>query len=152
MTIRTTTLAIAAIPLCLAALAHDAAAACTGPAKLVFSCTTTKQKVIEVCDAGKTIEYSFGKAGAKPELALAVPRSEASTFQWEGIGSAISYTVDIPNGKTVYSVFWSAEKATANIESGVNVEVDGKHVARVLCKPDTTVQNIEGIKLKRAAY
>ena len=43
-------------------------------ANTIFSCTTTKGKVVEVCDSGKTTDYSFGKKGTKPELALSVPR------------------------------------------------------------------------------
>jgi len=33
-------------------------------------CNTKKGKHIEVCDNKKTIEYSFGKIGAKPELLI----------------------------------------------------------------------------------
>ena len=45
--------------------------------KTVFSCTTTKGKQIEVCDADKTIVYSFGKAQGKPEISIQVPRDQS---------------------------------------------------------------------------
>jgi len=41
-----------------------------GNNQTVFSCDTKKGKHIEVCDNKKTIEYSFGKIGAKPELLI----------------------------------------------------------------------------------
>ena len=47
---------------------------CVKGEKILFACTTTKNKKIEVCDAGKTINYAFGKVGVKPELALNVPQ------------------------------------------------------------------------------
>lgn len=123
--------------------------ACAAGSRVVFSCTTKKNKRIEVCDAGRTIQYAFGRKGAKPELALSVPRKAASTFQWNGIGRYMTYTVDIPNGNTVYSVFWSAERdPEGEITAGVNVEIGGNHAATVECSADSIVQNIEGIDLR----
>lgn len=131
-------------------LAAGAQAQCTGGSKTVFACQTTKGKQVEVCDAGKTIAYSFGKPGATPELALKVPRSQASTSQWQGVGRYMSYAVDIPNGKTVYSVFWGVDRLSEehDIEAGVNVLINGKQAATVMCRPDTVQQALEGIDLK----
>lgn len=131
-------------------LAAGAQAKCPGASKTVFACQTTKGKQVEVCDAGKTIGYSFGKPGATPELALNVPRSQASTSQWQGVGRYMSYAVDIPNGKTVYSVFWGVDRLSEehDIEAGVNVLINGKQAATVMCRPDTVQQELEGIDLK----
>lgn len=128
----------------------QAIAACPSDGSTVLSCTTNKGKIIEACDLDSTISYSFGKSG-KPELTLEVPRENASTRQWEGIGSLISYSVDIPNGNTVYSVFWSADRMSEShdLYAGVEVIIDGKSVATVSCNPKKDiVQNMEGIKLK----
>ena len=128
----------------------SAHAACPSAKATVFSCTTAKAKVIEVCDLGKNIGYSFGPAG-KPELVLQVPRAQASTRQWEGIGRTISYTVDVPNGKTVYSVFWAADRMSDDheISAGVEVIINGKTAATVACDPKKKiVQGMEGIDLK----
>ena len=118
--------------------------------KTVFSCTTTKGKQIEVCDADKTIDYSFGKAQGKPEISIQVPRDQASTFQWAGIGSSISYAVDIPNKNTTYNVFWNADKNSEDhpVEAGVNVLVNKELVATVNCSGKDIVNNIEGVNLK----
>ena len=125
-------------------------AACPSSDQVVFSCITNKAKLIEVCDLGQQVTYSFGPVG-KPELALRVPRAQASTQQWEGIGQTVSYSVDIPNGKTTYSVFWAVDRMdeSAGVNAGVQVIINGKTAATVMCdsKKDIT-QNMEGIKLK----
>lgn len=132
-----------------------ALAECGKGTQTVFSCTTAKGKVIEVCDAGKTIDYSFGKPDSKPEIVVKAPRQAASTTQWQGIGRTMSYSVEVPNGNTRYSVFWSVDKMMEGdtqepaIEAGVAVEINQKPVATVRCdnkKP--IVQEIEGIDLK----
>lgn len=92
---------IAIISALFAAFSCSAFAESTCASKVIFSCTTTKGKTVEVCDAGSTIKYSFGKKGAPPEMALAIPRAAASTRQWDGMGRYMSYSVQIPNGNTV---------------------------------------------------
>ncbi|CUA82007.1 hypothetical protein Ga0061063_0856 [Gulbenkiania indica] len=132
----------------LLAPAVEAGAAC-GKARTVFACTTAQGKEVEVCDAGATLSYRFGRPG-RPEMMLSVPRSAASTSQWPGIGRYISYSVDIPNGHTVYSVFWGADRNAEDhpVEAGVNVLVNGQSAAIVKCGGERIVQNIEGIDLK----
>lgn len=122
--------------------------------KPIFSCTTTKGKFVEVCDAGQTIQYSFGKKGGKPEMALSIPRSAATTYQWDGRGSSITYSVQIPNAKTVYEVFSSTDRMSQEHKStaGINVEINGQHAATLTCKAETVVNNIEGISLKPASW
>ena len=124
---------------------------CEKGSKTVFSCLAAKGKLIQVCDSGKTIDYSFGKLNSTPEIVVRAARSEASTFQWPGVGRYISYSVEVPNGNTTYSVFWGAERSNnASIEAGVHVEINKKHVATVKCigEEEHIVQNIEGIDLK----
>lgn len=130
-----------------------AAAKCDKDEQTIFSCLTGKSKLIEVCDAGKTVSYSFGFPNSKPEIVVTVPRNKASTYQWEGIGRYISYSVNIPNGNTVYNVFWAVDKLSDEhaIEAGVNVEINKELVATVQCVGEKNiVQNIEGIELQRA--
>jgi hypothetical protein len=120
----------------------------------VFSCTTTKGKYVEVCDADKVIQYSFGKKGEKPEMALSIPRAEATTYQWSGFGRNMTYSVQIPNSGTVYEVFSSTDKMSDEHArtSGINVLVGEKLVASLACKDATVVNNIEGISLKPAPW
>jgi len=127
-------------------------AACNSGEKTVFSCTATNNKQIEVCDAGRTISYSFGKRGKKPELALSVPRNKVTTFQWHGIGRYMNYSVSIPNGKYMYTVYTSVDKLERNeakgFEAGVTVEKGDKLLATVICRDKSVVDNIYGINLR----
>ncbi|MGL6013150.1 MAG: hypothetical protein ACRC0J_16865 [Shewanella oncorhynchi] len=125
-------------------------AKCQVGSETIFSCMTAKGKKIEVCDAEKTISYSFGKLHDKPEIVVNVPRNQASTYQWNGVGRYMSYSVNIPNGNTVYSVFWSFDRLSEDdeIKAGVNVETNSKSVATVKCSGKNIEQNIEGITLK----
>lgn len=140
---------IAIMPVLAALFATNVYASCEG-SKTVFSCLTSKGKQIEVCDAGKTVDYSFGKPKAKPEIEVKVARDKASTFQWAGMGSSMTYAVDIPNGKTTYNVFWSVDRLSDEhaIEAGVNVLINKELVTTVNCAGENVVNNIEGIDLK----
>lgn len=132
------------------ALSHSASVEAACKAKTIFSCTTTKGKTVEVCDAGEKIQYSFGKKGAAPEMALAVPRAAATTYQWSGIGRSMTYSVQIPNGRTLYEVFSSADKISQQVTFGINVVVDGQPAATLACKPGTVIDNLEGVALRPA--
>ena len=129
--------------------APQAFAKCAAGQPTIFSCSTNKGKTIEVCDAGKSITYTFGNPQAKPEIALDVPRDKVTTFQWNGIGRYLSYAVDIPNGTSTYSVFHGMDRITKEhaIEAGVNVLVDGKLLATVRCSGRNIVNNLEGVDL-----
>lgn len=132
-------------------ISSSAFAECEKKSKTIFSCLSTKGKLIQVCDSGKTIDYSFGKPNLPSEIIVHAPRSEVSTFQWKGFGRYISYAVEVPNGDTTYNVFWGMDRLTDahSIDAGVNVMVNNKYVATVKCVEEKNiVQNIEGIHLK----
>jgi hypothetical protein len=127
----------------------NAFAKCAAGNKTIFACTTAKGKLIEVCDAGKSITYSFGSPQTTPEIALNVPRDKATTFQWAGVGRYLSYSVDIPNGATTYSVFHSVDRITEAhaTDAGVNVLEGDKLLATVKCSSKKMVNNLEGVDL-----
>ncbi len=120
---------------------------------LLFSCTTNEGQEILLFETDDTIDYSFGDPGKKPELDLQVPRDRASTWQWKGIGRDMSYAVNVPNGETIYSVFWSVDRLspTKAVEAGVRVERDRKTLATVYCT-DKIVSNLQGVKLKPTEF
>lgn len=143
------------LALSLFSITSIAIADCEKGDKTVFSCTTEKQKIIEVCDSGKTINYSFGKVNLKPEIVVRTPRKEASTTQWQGFGRHMSNSIEIPNGNTVYSIFkgidkiMEGDKKEPQVEAGVSVEINKKHITTVKCdNKKTLIDNIEGINLK----
>ena len=140
-----------AISILIFALSHSTSVEAMCKSKVIFSCTTTNGKTAEVCDSGKSIEYSFGKKGAATEIALAIPRAAASTYQWGGIGRSMLYSVQIPVGNTMYEVFRSADKISQEVTSGINVVIDGKPAGTLTCKPETVIDNIEGVTLRPAS-
>lgn len=115
----------------------------------IFACTTTNNKVVEVCDSGKTIDYSFGKKGKKPEMALSVPRADASTYQWDGSVTGMVFKVRIPNGNTIYEVYSNFDRMRHEKSGGIEVYVNKKNVASISCKPETLVDYLDGIELPR---
>lgn len=122
---------------------------CAAGSKTLFSCMTEKGKRIELCDAGAKVVYSYGKPGAS-EINLAVDRGNATTQQWEGMGSNEYYSVNIPNGKTVYSVFTSSDHRTQEFSAGVEVIANGKTLATVNCAEGDALYGLEGVDLKKA--
>jgi hypothetical protein len=140
---------IAIVPVVAILWAANVHASCEG-SKTLFFCNTVKGKQIEVCDAGDTINYSFGKAKQTPEIAIKVPRDKVSTYQWAGVGRSESYAVDIPNEKAIYNVFWGVDRLTEDhaIQAGVNVLINNKLVTTVKCAEKNLVSNIEGVNLK----
>ena len=127
-----------------------AQAACQPNQKTVFRCTTAQGKAIELCDAGASIEYAFGRPQSKPEIVVSQPRASVTTYQWQGIGRTQSYTVNVPNGDTVYSVYDTYDSIDQKQESGVVVEIKGRQVATVKCSGRDTVSHIQGITLRPA--
>lgn len=115
--------------------------------QVLFFCRTAQDKVIEVYDMGPFIQYAFGPDG-QPELVLDVPREQASTYQWQGIGRYENYSVSIPNGNTVYIVSWARDRLEINqpVEAGVSVEIDGEYVTTVDCATEIT-HNLIGVDL-----
>jgi hypothetical protein len=120
---------------------------------LLFSCATDNGKEILLYQTDETIDYSFGDPGTKPELDLKVPRDQASTWQWKGVGRAMTYAVDVPNGNVSYSVFWSVDRLseTKAVEAGVRVHGDRKTLATVYCT-SKIVSNLQGVQLKPTEY
>jgi hypothetical protein len=117
--------------------------------KLLFSCNTQNGKRILLQDAGQTIDYTFGKLNQTPELSLKVPRNQASTWQWQGIGRWMNYSIEVPNQETLYSVFWSMDRLNPKnpVDAGVQVRVNSKVVATVQCSSNI-VNQMQGVDLR----
>ena len=126
-------------------------AECNQKDKTLFFCEIEKsEKILEICDQGETISYSFGKKNQKPELSLNVSRKDVSTYQGGSIGASESYSITIPHGNTKYSVFWHVDKLVKEFPetSGVIVEIKRKEVANLQCINETVIHNLMGVKLK----
>ena len=127
---------------------------CSSKSETIFSCTTAKSKLIEVCEAGKSITYTFGSPNQKPDINLVVPRGKVTKTPWNGIGRVMSDSVEIPHGNTTYSVFYSVDKqldgnnpATKPV-SGVQVLVNDAHKSVVRCSGKKVINNLQNVDLK----
>ena len=131
------------------ARAVAAPAACPAGQTTVFACTTSNGKQVQVCDAGATLGYTFGRPGLRPELTFHVARERASTWQWQGIGRYMNYSVSLPNGKARYTVFSSVDRLADEPEPslGISVEVQGRHVAQLTCEQEGSIENLFDIDL-----
>lgn len=121
------------------------------PDKVIFSCMTKNSKHVDVCDSGDKISYFYGKSSSQLEMSLFIPRSTASTRPWNGMGRSMTYAVNIPNGNTTYSLYWSAVRDPDEpdpISAGIEVIVSGISRAVIECIPETVEQNIEDIDLQ----
>ncbi|WP_347454065.1 hypothetical protein [Acinetobacter thermotolerans] len=133
----------------LSILSAGAWANCPSNTKTIFQCTTTNNKVIQVCDTGKNINYSFGKVSQAPELAVSVLRNKVKTYQWEGIGRYENYSVNIPNGNYFYRVFSSIDKISQSHSAGVEISKNDDLIATVDCAPSKKIiNNLIGVNLQ----
>lgn len=133
-------------------LPAGAMAACPSGQDTLFACTTTNGKQVQVCDAGRSIGYTFGRPGRAPELALNVPRNHASTYQWPGAGRTTTYSVTVPNGDTTYTVYSTFDRLADELDfqHGIQVEVRGQQVANLRCREPGLIDNMEGVDLPPA--
>lgn len=122
----------------------NAWAACAASA-IVFSCATGKEKRIEVCEVGDQFEYSYGRPNTPAEIKVRVDKTQASRLSWRGPTRWRFYSMDFPNGKTVYNVYWGAESETAHAaqEGGVNVLAADTVTATVSCNPTKIIQSMK---------
>lgn len=129
-----------------------ALAACPSGQKTLFACSTTNDKQVQVCDAGRSIGYTFGRPGRAPELALDVPRNRASTYQWPGTGRTTTYSLSVPNGDTTYTVYSTFDRLadTLDFQHGIQVEVRGQQVANLHCREPGLIDNLEGVDLPQS--
>jgi hypothetical protein len=115
---------------------------------IIFHCVAKNGKEVTLRDLGKTIDYSYGYPGETPEIVLSKPRDEVTTYQWDGSGRWISYSVSVRNGDTTYTVFTSVDRLSDEheMEAGVAAIVGEREVARVICRPPL-VNRLEGLDL-----
>lgn len=111
------------------------ATTCTNAERRIFSCTTTNQKEVTLCDSGSALRYIFARRTGKSEMNLSVPHSMVSVARTSSMG-----TVRIPTGDTAYSIFDRVGESGAR-EAGVDVEINGRHAATVQCTP-SSVENL----------
>ncbi|WJJ93955.1 hypothetical protein [Neopusillimonas aromaticivorans] len=113
-----------------------------------FSCDiANKSRSVTLTQSDQTVSYTYGKKGAAPELALTVPVSAIELYAWEGMGRHQTYSIGIPNGQYLYTVYTSMDSLEQATSAGVTIEKGGKYLAELLCNPNTVNGDLEQMVL-----
>jgi hypothetical protein len=134
-------------------MAGNGHAMCVSGSMPIFSCTTQREKQIEICESAVGVEYSYGPIGARPEIVVRASRTQVGRRQWMGAQRWVFRALDIPNGKTVYNVYWGADGQNPEDvqEGGVNVIDNDTVIATVTCQPGSIIQDLDSVFVPRAA-
>ena len=122
-------------------------AACPSAAKTVFSCSTTNNKVVDICELGQHLLYSFGKPRAKPELQFNIAKSRAYMYLWDGSTSSEYNELYLPRGNTIYQAYQANHRNHGGTEHGLNVLINKKPVANIRCRANTVIENFQQLEL-----
>ncbi len=125
----------------------NAQAACPATAKTVFSCSTTNNKVVDICEIGQHLLYSFGKPRAKPELQFNIAKSRAYMYLWDGSTSSEYNELYLPRGNTIYQAYQANHRNHGGTEHGLNVLINKKPVANIRCRANTVIENFQQLEL-----
>lgn len=145
---------------CSLAVASVDASACGQGEKPIFSCTTTKKKIVAVCAGKANATYSFGRAGMKPEMRLVLPKQKL-LYRSDSGTAAESKQLTFTNGKTTYTVFLShsfvhvdengVEGEEFPDEGSLEVAISGREVASLQCDGDTLRTDFEALAMQPAS-
>ncbi len=126
----------------------QALAACPAGTQAIQSCTMGGgKKVLDVCLAGDTLGYSYGKVGRSPDLVLRAHVRNANYVPWNGIGRALYEEVRFYNKDVTYIVWGAVDRLTSGnpVTGGVVVEQNGKTLARLECDPNRASYGFEQV-------
>lgn len=110
---------------------------------MLFKCTTSSGKIVQIDSSGSAISYNYGRPGNRADLAFSVPRSSSSIKDGsENIGSGtwlIIHEVSVNFSGTSYTAWWSFHRSSHEEEGGIIVSQGNNILARTLCKSDIVV-------------
>ena len=122
-------------------------AACPSAAKTVFSCSTTNNKVVDICELGQNLLYSFGRPNSRPELQFNIAKSRAYMYLWDGSTSSEYNELYLPRGNTIYQAYQANHRNHGGTEHGLNVLINKKPVANIRCRANTVIENFQQLEL-----
>ena len=114
---------------------------CSEQEKVIFSCSTSKGKVVSLCSSSSLdaasgyLQYRFGAIGSKPELVYPETQQhpkdhfKSGTLMYSGGGGAY---LEFNNGDYKYVVFTGIGKGWER--EGVVVSKSGKQIALLECQ------------------
>lgn len=104
--------------------------------KTVFSCDTTNGKHVSVVQAASSVNYTFGRKGQAPEMALSSP---TGSFDYQTTaGSAMeSFYLTFLNAGTTYQVDVGSAYSGPGWDATLYVRQGEKQLAAIQCKEGT---------------
>lgn len=121
----------------------------------IFYCATKNKKEIRICADADKAYYTFGKAGAAPDMALSRSRADLSGFVWDGFGRYMTDTVEFPNKDIVYEVYSGSAKAMTEAQArhpevygGVMVRKGEEQIADIACRPNSIRGQIDRLNVR----
>ena len=121
---------------------------CEPDKELFMACSFQNGKAVEVCTDGNVVDYTFGRPGHRPELAISLAFQEgAEMVPWNGVGRSIWEAIRLTNNDVVYEVYGGFDRQLAVDETktlaevffgGILVEdINGNELAHLRCNPVT---------------
>jgi len=127
---------------------NTAWADCMPDQELFMACTFQNGKTVEVCTDGSFVDYTFGRPGERPELAISLAFQDGAEWvPWNGVGRSIWEAIRLTNNDVVYEVYGGFDRHLAADETKAHGEVffggilvedfDGSELAHLRCDPAT---------------
>lgn len=128
--------------------ANAAWADCEPDKELFMACSFPNGKAVEVCTDRNLVDYTFGRLGQRPELAISLAFQDgAEMVPWSGAGRSIWEAIRLTNDDVVYEVYGGFDRQLAADETktlaevffgGILVEdINGNELAHLTCEPAT---------------
>lgn len=121
---------------------------CEPDKELFMACSFQNGKAVEVCTDGNFVDYTFGRPGQRPELAISLAFQEgAEMVPWNGVGRSIWEAIRLTKNDVVYEVYGGFDRQLAVDETktlaevffgGILVEdINGNELTHLRCNPVT---------------
>ena len=112
----------------IASVLSTSAFACNSVANTIFSCRTTANKVVEVCDGNGSVRYSYGRTGVSPEKVM-----QRSYTEVEGYAASDGAGVAFKDGNWEYDVEWGYGGSDHIVAGKIIVRNRDKQIAEIHC-------------------
>lgn len=112
---------------------------CADNRKIILSCKTEKNRLLQLCDAGDSVVYSYGRFNEKPQLTFANKKVDISgVVDNSNLGRWFGFGFDLKNGtNAIYKVQHNTNTQGNTVFAGVAAYINGKNVANDECLIDT---------------
>jgi hypothetical protein len=99
----------------------DVFAKCDKYSKKIFSCTLENNSRVEVCDAGKTMEFKFSEGQERLKTLVKSPREQVT--KWERpVATYHNFAINIFSDSIHYRVFWNVDLTNEETFTGLSGE------------------------------